>query len=172
MLNQAGTCSILEAALAVEWAAYTMSPSTEWYEPSMVPAAFEQLMASSTEREAQAAYDAMMNAIAHNHFGWLYAAAAPAAPLLVRAVRESDGWVRHAALEALVDCLYFAADDPDSTFARTRDLIRDAVESARDDLEAMAREPGKTPTNRSAGELLNALADGPRSLNRDEQAPP
>jgi hypothetical protein len=76
----------------VDWAAYAMPSSAQWYEPGKVPAAIARLVAVSSRREWQAASSAVLFAIGNDHEGTLHPAAASAAPLLVRVAREHQGW--------------------------------------------------------------------------------
>lgn len=76
-----------------------------------VPAAFERILVADTRPAAEAAYDAMLDAIAYSHSGQLYEASGPAAPLLVRVAREDEGWSRWTAMEVLIECLSWVQDD-------------------------------------------------------------
>src|SRR5215469_10116686 len=105
MAEDLDNADILRAVREVDWAAYPMPPSEQWYEPGNIPAAFRRLVAVSNQQEEDAAYSAMLFAIGNNHAGYLYPAAAPAVPLLVRVAREHQGWVRQTALEILIECV-------------------------------------------------------------------
>jgi hypothetical protein len=155
---------ILRAVREVDWAAYAMPPSGQWYEPDEVPEAFRVLVTASSPEEGRRASSRMLFAIGNNHAGCLYPAAAPAAPLLVRVVREHEGWARWVALEILIDCLYFGVDreqftDPSGVVVRTKDVIVAAVQGMREDLERYAREPLTGLTAKSARDLLERLDD-------------
>jgi hypothetical protein len=89
----------------VDWAGYAVWPSTEWYVPSRVPAAFAALALARDRRRSQAAYQQLMNALAHDHSGWVYAAAAPGAALLARTARVLEGWARITSAAALLEVL-------------------------------------------------------------------
>jgi hypothetical protein len=160
-LNNGG---VLRAVREVDWAAYAMPPSAQWYEPGDVPAAFRRLLAVSSRREGQAASSAVLFAIGNDHEGTLYPAAAPAAPLPVRVAREHQGWVRWAALETLIDCLDFGPDreqfiDPSGAVVRTRDAILTAVQGMRQDLNRLAQQEADTCAG-SARVLLDRLDYG------------
>ena len=90
----------MDAVRLVDWAAWSMPPAAEHYLPAHVPAAFEELLSATSESGSLQAYNSVMDAAAHNHSGWVYAAAVPAAPLLARVARERDGWVRQTALSS------------------------------------------------------------------------
>jgi hypothetical protein len=154
---------VLRAVREVDWAAYAMPPSEQWYEPGEVPMAFRRLVAVSNRQEGDAAYSAALFAIGNNHAGCLYPAAAPAAPLLVRVAREHQGWVRQTALEILIDCVLFGVDreqfvDPSGAVVRTKDAILTAVQGMREDLERFAQEQDGIYAG-SARDLLERLDD-------------
>jgi hypothetical protein len=124
--------ALMDAVRSVDWAAWSMPPATEQYLPARVPAAFEELLSATSEPERLQAYNSVMNAVAHNHSGWVYAAAVPAAPLLARAARERDGQVRRTALEILADLLCFTVagqqfTGPAGEIISTRDATRRAA---------------------------------------------
>jgi hypothetical protein len=52
----------------------------------------------------------MLFAVGNNHAEFFYPAAAAAAPLVVRVAREGNDWVRHAALEILIEFVFFGVD--------------------------------------------------------------
>ena len=145
MPEDPGNGGVLRAVREVDWAAYAMPPSAQWYEPGKVLAAFRRLVAVSTRQKGRAASSAVLFAIGNDHEGTLYPAAAPAAPLLVPVAREHQGWVRWAALEILMDCLDFGPDreqfiDPSGAAVRTRDAILTAVQGMRQDLGRLAQQ--------------------------------
>ena len=156
---------VLRAVREVDWAAYAMPPSEQWYEPGNVPAAFRRLVAVSNQQEGAAASSAVLFAIGNDHEGTLYPAAAPAAPLLVPVAREHQGWVRWTALEILIDCLDFGPDreqfiDPSGAVVRTRDAILTAVQGMRQDLNRLAQQEADICAG-SARVLLERLDYGP-----------
>ncbi len=104
--------AIAQAATEVDWSAYTMPPSTDDYRPEDVPLAFRQLLSSTTQLQAESAYSAVLESIAHNHSGSLYPAAAPAAGLLTRIAVETTGLSRQTALQLLADLRAFSIFDP------------------------------------------------------------
>jgi hypothetical protein len=142
-----GATDILEAVREVNWAGYAMPPSRQWYRPDSVIAAFELLLAASSQADGREAYNSMLSAIGNNHAGCLYPAAVPAAPLLVRVVRERQNWQRWAALEILIEYLAFDVDreqfvDPTGSVVRTKDAIVAVVRNARDEVDHIARTQG------------------------------
>lgn len=151
------------AVRSVDWAGYSVAPSTEWYVPARVPDAFERLLAVTIERQVRHAYNSLMDAVAHNHSGWLYAAAVPAAPLLARIVREDHGWARSAALEILTDLLCFAVEGQEFTgpageVISTRGAIRRAAMDLLPDLRDL-RAGAAVPESRLAQNLLDAIEE-------------
>jgi hypothetical protein len=161
MPDDLGNADVLRVVREVDWAAYTMPPSEKRYEPGDVPAAFRRLVAASNQQEGNAAYSAVLFAIGNNHAGYLYPAAAPAAPLLVRVAREHQGWARKIALEILVDCVLFDADrdqfvDPSGAVVRTKDAILTAVQGMREDLKRFAQAEADICAE-SARDLLERL---------------
>ena len=122
-------------------------------------------MAVSNHQEGGVAYNAVLFAIGNNHAGYLFPAAAPAAPLLVRVARARQGWVRQTALEILIECVEFSVDpeqfvDPSGAVVRTEDAILAAVQGMREDLEYLAREEAGICAG-SARDLLELLDDEP-----------
>src|SRR5882757_2318295 len=155
---------VLHLVGAIDWAAYEMSPSAEWYHPDEVPAAFERLISASTRKQGDAAYDAMLFAVGNSHAGLLYPAAAAAAPLVVRVARECDGWARWAAVEILCEMTSFSVDreqfiDPTGRIVNTKEAIIAEIQSLRGDLERIAArlDPDPVPTAQSARDLLEYL---------------
>jgi hypothetical protein len=123
-------------------------------DPGRVAGAIRRLRGVRDQREGEAAYHDVLDAIGHNHSGWLYDAAGPAAPILVDIARQTRGWARQATLEILIDCLSWVR--PEQQFTNTdghtksvQDTLRHAVASYRADLQV--------PIARSADELLQAL---------------
>ncbi len=172
MPNPPASLGVLRAVAAVDWAAYAMAPSMRWYRPDAVPAAFELLLAASNEDEGRAAYDAMLFAVGNNHAGLLYPAAVPAAPLLVRAARESQSWVRWAALEILIEFTAFDVDReefvaPSGDVVQTKDAIRAAIRNLVRELEGISdQEADDAPIAQSARELLDRLLDDEQNGSR------
>jgi hypothetical protein len=102
-----------------------------------------------------------MNAVAHNHSGWVYAAAVPAAPLLARVARECDGRVCQGALEILADLLCFTVTGqqftgPAGEVISTRDAIRRTALELLPVLRNLQAE-GEAPVARSARSLTDAI---------------
>jgi hypothetical protein len=166
MATDPESADVLRLVAAVDWAAYAMPPSAEWYHPEEVPAAFEMLTAARTKEQGDAAYDAMLFAVGNNHAGLLYPAAAAAAPLVVRVARECDGWARRAALEILCELTSFSVDreqfiDPTGRVVHAKETILAEIESLRDHLEHIAAmpDPDPVPTAQSARDLLEYLGD-------------
>jgi hypothetical protein len=157
------SAGVRQAVGAVDWAAYAMAPSAEWYRPDSVPVAFELLLAASNQQEGRAAYNAMLFAVGNNHAGLLYPAALPAAQLLVRVARECEGWVRWAALEILIEFMAFDVDReqfvaPSGALVHTKKAIIAPIRSLLGDLELIAQdEHSAVPTAQSARELLDCL---------------
>jgi hypothetical protein len=160
------SADVLRAVREVDWAAYAMPPSEQWYEGGDVLRAFRRLVAVASQQEADDAYNAMLFAIGNNHAGCLYPAAAPAVPLLIRVAREYQGWARQAALEILIECVSFDVDrdqftDPSGQVVRTKDVIVAAVQGMREDLERLAQEETDYRPARALLELLDdELATG------------
>jgi hypothetical protein len=153
---------VLRAVDEVDWFAYSMPPSQQWYRPRSVPKAFRLLVAVSNQEQGWAAYNAMLFAVGNNHAGCLYPAAVPAAPLLTRVVRELHGWPRWAALEILIDYLAFDVDrvrftDPTGSVIETKEAILAAVRNIHEDLERLTKEPAAAPIAKSARDLLEQL---------------
>lgn len=142
---------LLDEIQKMDWAGYAMWPSTQWYVPSRVPEAFAALPSVRSRRESRAAYQQFMDALAHNHEGWVYAAAAPGADLLARTARILEGWARITSLEVLIDLTCFAADvsfrSPRGDLVRLDTAIREAAGTLRPDLEHWrAARPDQVPT--------------------------
>jgi len=154
--------AIARAAADVDWSAYTMPPSTEDYRPEDVPVAFVQLWSSTTQTEAQSAYDAVLESIVHNHSGWLYAAAVPATPLLTRMVLETTGLPRRMAIHLLANLLWWSTPgqeftDPYGVTIRTREFIRNTIQVTRPTLLELSTGTARKPITVAAFELLEAL---------------
>lgn len=159
--SEPGT-DLLRAVEEIDWPAYAMPPSQQWYRPDQVLEAFRLLVAVSNKDEGLAAYHRMLFAVGNNHAGCLYPAAVPAAPLLTRIVREFQGWPRWAALEILIEYLAFTVDreqftDPTGAVIYTKDALLAAVLNIHPELERIAMEPSAVPTAASAQDLLEQL---------------
>ena len=151
----------MDAVRSVDWAAWSMPPATEQYLPARVPAAFEKLLSATSESESLQAYNSVMDAVAHNHPGWVYAAAVPAAPLLARVAQECDGRVRQTALEILADLLCFTVagqqfTGPAAEIISTRSAIRRAALELLPVLRNLRAE-GEQLVTRSARSLIEAI---------------
>jgi len=148
---------ILEAVAAVPWKKYGE-------ERDQVVNAFRRLTRVQSERDARTAYDVMLDTIAHNHSGWLYDSAGPAAPILAAIARHGTGWIRYAALEILIEVASWAR--PDQRFVDPAGVaqpmpaaVRAAVEGLRAELEILSvDEHDEVPHANSARELLEFLA--------------
>jgi len=153
--------ALMDAVRSVDWAAWSMPPATEWYLPARVPAAFQQLLSVTSEPESLQAYSSVMDAVAHNHSGWVYAAAVPAAPLLARVAQERDGRARRTALEILADLLCFTVagqqfTGPAGETVSTRDAIRRVALELLPVLRNLQAE-GEAPGTPSARFLIEAI---------------
>lgn len=142
--------------MAVDWRAAGA-------DQALVAAAMRGLRRVRTEEEGQAAYNDVLDAIGHNHSGWLYDAAGPAAPILVRIAQDAEGWARRTALEILIDCLAWARPeqrytDADGHIATVQDALYRAVASVAADLQTWAADrDALAPLSKSASDLLEAL---------------
>ncbi|XVU28788.1 hypothetical protein ACQPZJ_17535 [Actinoplanes sp. CA-054009] len=146
----------------VNWAAYAMPPSEQWYRPEEIPAAFRSLLSVSSQAEASAACHRMLFAVGNNHAGLLYPAAVPATSLLTRIVQEQPGWIRWAALEILTEFVAFDVDraeftDPEGLPVQAKNAILAAILEIHDDLVRLSRSPAIGPASGSAGYLLEIL---------------
>jgi len=164
--NGSDGSGVLCAARGVDWAAYAMPPSAQWYRPDEVPGAFERLTTACSQEQGRAAYNSMLFAVGNNHAGCLYPAAVPATSLVVRVVREHEGWQRWAALEILIECLAFDVDreqfpDRSGAVVHAKKAIVAAVRALRDDLDALARSQDASPIAISARQLVEHLDDVP-----------
>lgn len=154
--------AILSHVETVDWAAYTMPPTLDSYDPRRVAPAFAELLASSTEIEAHCAYGHVLDTIIHNHSGWLYAASVPAAALLAQIVKDLTGAPQQAAIEVLLDLLSWAARDlefvdPQGATIALGQSIQDAVAPLQPILQNLTNMIRGTPHTRLAAELLEAL---------------
>ena len=116
-------------------------------DPTAVRDAIRRLRGVSSHEESEAAYNEVLDLIAHNHSGWLYPAAGPVASVLAAITREARGLPRRTALDILVDCLCWARPeqrytDSDGRDASVRDAVRDAVESVQPGLSKLVVEAG------------------------------
>jgi hypothetical protein len=151
----------MDAVRSVDWAAWSMPPATEWYLSARVPDAFKELLSVTSEPESLQAYNSVMDAVAHNHSGWVYAAAVPAAPLLARVARECGGRVRRTALEILADLLCFTVagqqfTGPAGEIVSTRDAVRRVAVELPPVLRNLQAE-GEAPGAPSARFLIEAI---------------
>lgn len=148
---------VLQEAHDLDWRAWSMPPSTEWFSPETVPSAFESLPRACSESDARAAYNSMLDAIAHNHSGRLYAAAVPGAGLLAKLVPLLEGWPRFAATEVLTDLLHWAVDGerfvgPNGVTLETKREIHRSVATLVPELRQTAE--GADACARAARELI------------------
>ncbi|WJK33156.1 hypothetical protein [Solwaraspora sp. WMMA2065] len=147
---------IEHALRVVDWTAHGA-------DPARVVSAVRRLRLVESEQDGQDAYHEVLDAIGHNHSGWLYDAVGPAATILAAVTRTTQGWARTTALEVLIDCLAWVRPDQRFTDAagRTRSVqaaLQDAVTSLEPELRTTAAgEDTTTPLSRSAKNLLEAL---------------
>ncbi len=146
-----------------DWAAWSMFPSTEWYQPDSLPQAFETLAAATTQEVAQVVYSQMMEALCHNHSGWVYAAAVPGASHLARLVTLLPPLPQDIALEVLGDLLNFAVREqsfnaPNGVDVATDEAIREAVAHLVPTVASWQAE-GEGPRRPGAEAFLDALRD-------------
>ncbi|MEJ3750982.1 hypothetical protein WEI85_48155 [Actinomycetes bacterium KLBMP 9797] len=147
----------IERALrVVDW-------TTHGADPAAVMSAVRQLRLARSKQQGQDAYNAVLDAIGHNHSGWLYDAAGPAAAILVEVARSSQGWPCWAALEILIDCVAWVRPeqrliDADGRTRSVKTALRDAISGLEPELHTMAADPDTTvPVGKSATDLLEAL---------------
>lgn len=93
----------------IDWAAF---PGPVEYVPAAVPAAFELMRRATNEREANAAYHAMLFAIGNDHRGTLYPVAVAALPEIIQLTHAAAPWTRWAAVQILTDCLTSFEPEP------------------------------------------------------------
>jgi hypothetical protein len=184
-----GWIGLQDEIRALNWAGYAVWPSTESYVPSHVPTSFSALALVRSRRRSLVVYDQLMNTLAHNHSGWVYAAAAPGSALLARAARALDGWARITALEVLTDLTCFAVDisfhSPEGDLIRLDTAVRDAARALRPELDSWQRpaRPDRVPTSpgrrppkprrrRAFGNLASTAAALLEVLEDDEGAGP
>jgi hypothetical protein len=134
-------------------------------DPEGVASALRRLWTVRNEQDGDRTYAEVLNAIGHNHSGWLYDAAGPAAEILATIVREADGWARRTTLEILIDCLDWARPEQryveaDGTTRSVRGALQDAVSKLKPLLQAMATDPNELGAlSKSATDLLRTLEE-------------
>ena len=101
----------------VQWSRF---PGPPHYSPDEVPLAFAELLAVTDEASSDAAYNRMLFAVGNNHAGPLYPASVAAVYEVVRAALERTAWVRHCALNILIEMVCFAPEPGFEPF-RTHD---------------------------------------------------
>jgi len=94
-----------EAVDAVDWDAYPRFGPDSDGPANVVPEALRALDAVRNELDLRAAYNFTIDAVGHNHSGWLFPVLEPALPLLLRMTVEGGSWSRLAAGEVLIDVL-------------------------------------------------------------------
>jgi len=161
---------IEQALRAVGW-------TTHGADPAVVTSAVRQLRLVRSEQEGWDAYNAVLDAIGHNHSGWLYDAAGPAAAILVAVTHATQGWARRTALEILIDCLAWVR--PEQRFididGRTRSV---KAGPPRRRYKPGARTPhnrGRLGHHRARRQVRQGPAGSPpraRCVVRDDSGPP
>jgi hypothetical protein len=147
---------IEQALRAVDWANHRA-------DPAVLMAAIRQLRRVRSAQESQDTCDEVLDAIGHNHSGWLDDAAGPAAAILVAVIRATHGWPRRTAMEILIDCLAWVRPqqrfvDLDGCTRSVKAALRDAVTSLEPELHMIAADPDTSvPVGESAKDLLEAL---------------
>lgn len=91
MSHDPDSADILAAVDEVDWHAYSMPPSGQWYRADDVPAAFRLLVTAASREEGRGAYNRMLSAIGNNHAGRLYPDASTRPPSRPR--RFSFAWL-------------------------------------------------------------------------------
>jgi hypothetical protein len=143
---------ILDAVREVAWVRFDDA------DPLRAELAFRQMLAARSEADARAAYNGLLDVLAHNHSGWVWRSAIPAAPLLVRVVEQCSGLPRRAALEVLADLVSWSTAGS-AVSAEVGEALRGAAQPLRPLLNQLAAGGQNKAIARSAGELLHALAD-------------
>ncbi len=139
---------IQQAVRKIDWARYDSA------EPTEVEYAFNRLVQARTEADAPAAYDAVLNVLAHNHSGWVWACAVPAAPILARVVADCTGIPRRVAPEILVDLVSWStAGSADS------DEVGQALRAAAGTLTPLLNRLATSRQNKAATRLAHDLLD-------------
>ncbi|MEV4539275.1 hypothetical protein AB0J82_36430 [Asanoa sp. NPDC049518] len=134
-------------------------------DPTVVTSAFRHLRQVGSREAGQDAYDEVLDAIGHNHSGWLFDAAGPAATILVAITRATRGWARRTAIEILIDCLAWVRPEQRfvDSYGRACSVdaaLVDAIESLEAELRVMAADADTTvPVGKSATDLLKALRE-------------
>ncbi|MEV4536542.1 hypothetical protein AB0J82_22420 [Asanoa sp. NPDC049518] len=131
-------------------------------DPAAVMAAIRGLQRVRTAQEGERAYNEVLDAIGHNHSGWLYDAAGPAAGVLVAVIRATQGRPRRTAIEILIDCLAWVRPgqqfiDADGHTRSVKAALRDAVAGLEPALHIIAATSDTVPLGVSAKNLLEAL---------------
>lgn len=161
--NEDDISDALALVRSESWSAWSMTPSTEWFRPDEVPGAYEALVSVATEADAGHAYNRLMDALAHNHSGWVYAVAVPGAVHLARLTPLLPDLPQATALQVLADLLNFSVRDqvfigPDGQQVQTHAAIQAAVTPLTPLLRSR-RAASSGPVERGATALLEALAD-------------
>jgi hypothetical protein len=147
-----GSASTLTAAqvTATDWARFDSANPVE------AEHAFNLLVQAMTEADAQAAYDAVLDVLAHNHSGQIRTCAVPAAPILAKIAASFAGLPRRAALAILVDLVSWStAGSTDS--AQIGQALRSAAGSLAPLLDELAAGRQNKATPRLARDLLKVL---------------
>lgn len=157
---------VLTEARTLDWSVWEVPASDRlWtYKPEMVPAAFDAIPAVADEADAQAAYNTLLDALAHNHSVTPYPAMVPGVRLLSELVPLLAGWQLATVVEVLTECFLWTGDEGVFTAkdGRTYNLAGDtaaAVRSVRPALEQLAQRRDAEPARRGVADLLRALGE-------------
>jgi hypothetical protein len=143
---------ILDAVREVAWVQF------DGADPRQVELAFRRMLTAQSEADVEAAYNGLLNVLAHNHSGWVWRSAMPAAPLLAQVVVQCAGLPRKAALEVLIDLLSWSTAGSAAS-AEVGEALRDAAQPLAPLLNQLATGGQNKAIARSAGELLEVLAE-------------
>ncbi len=165
MTADAAVEELLSDVRLIDWAGWAIPlPNRLFaYEPDSVIPAFERLASARTPDEGQHAYNALLDAVGHNHSGTPYTAMSPAAPLLARLVPLLT-YSGPAAMDALTDCALWSRGEPAflGPDGHTHHLEQETRAALRtlEDLARLWAESGIDEARRGAGRgLLEALAE-------------
>jgi hypothetical protein len=148
---------IERAALAVDW--HAVGADGEGAVKALL-----HLRAVRTEKDGDRVYAEVLDAIGHNHSGWLHDAAGPAAAILAAIASEGDVWARRTALEVLIDCVGWVRPDQryldaDGNIRSVDDALREVTASLAPLLRETANDNNAPRSLRkSAADLLRASA--------------
>lgn len=147
-----------DSAQAVNWSRY-MTPTGRGGGPAhSVLDALRRIDQAQDSAAAEAAYHFTLDAVGHNHSGWLYPAVVPAAPFLLRLATGARTWGRLTALEVLTDVLNWLPDDDRAGF--DPGAVRRAIDEAQSQIELLASADSSEPVRLAAATLIADLAEG------------